>query len=415
MKNSTIVNKNSNSDITAEMLELIFPRVQHNNVKNYFLSKFTEWGINSTKDFTENLSVYFEHLNKISLGSKKEELKKFSSFLISKLKYNFNRVELKSALLPKTTEIKTLDEVSQLWGIAPAEINYNKILQVHFGTQFKEVYRRVTTNKGTTNVNSIEIGFARKIQKVDQKEPSLEFVWIEINDRIVLIHLPTNTQNSLDSLSTIPIKTGEYLRKLMEKKYNLFLSPNQNEKTIFNLYKSLTNDAERVYKLQVNDKLGPKVSSFSEQCLKALDNHNDLINVKSRISALFVQNEIRANFNYFKSQMQKLPGSIRALTYSDNHGSRSQISAGATNRWGWANPGNEINIEDSDAYFDTRSTILRDKVLKSILISWKANNDSSTAVRYTAYDYFIESHILTKKITKELMDNVFSKITLYEI
>ena len=216
MKNSTIVNKNSNSDITAEMLELIFPRVQHNNVKNYFLSKFTEWGINSTKDFTENLFVYFEHLNKISLGSKKEELKKFSSFLISKLKYNFNRVELKSALLPKTTEIKTLDEVSQLWGIAPAEINYNKILQVHFGTQFKEVYRRVTTNKGTTNVNSIEIGFARKIQKVDQKEPSLEFVWIEINDRIVLIHLPTNTQNSLDSLSTIPIKTGEYLRSCLK-------------------------------------------------------------------------------------------------------------------------------------------------------------------------------------------------------
>ena len=106
------------------------------------------------------------------------------------------------------------------------------------------------------------------------------------------------------------------------------------------MYKSLTNDAERVYKLQVNNKLGPKVSSFSEQCLNALDNHNDLIDVKSRISALFVQNEIRADFDYFKNQMQKLPGSIRALTYSDNHGSRSQISAGATNRWGWANPGN---------------------------------------------------------------------------
>lgn len=116
---------------------------------------------------------------------------------------------------------------------------------------------------------------------------------------------------------------------------------------------------------------------------------------------------IQSDFDNFKHN-PNVEGRVKGFSFSDREGTRLQASKGP----GRSLIGDEINIEDSTAYFDNKETINKAGKLSSVKIVWNPGYDGITdrvQVRYTAYPSFLEMHFLYREVTEDEYENVLRK------
>lgn len=135
----------------------------------------------------------------------------------------------------------------------------------------------------------------------------------------------------------------------------------------------------------------------------------DSVGIEKRFKMLLVRNSIMQNYDNFKQSLIH-KDHVKSIMYSESTGSRMSIMSGSTNPM---NDADDVQIEESKAYFDTKPTIMDDEKLKSIFVVWKGGH----RIRYIATNSFLIIQLLYayNDLSEGIEQNAFQKIREFEV
>lgn len=402
-----------NIEIPYLLVEILRYKLKKENL--YKFVEDNDIPFNKKKD-----SIYTISINTINEINKRkgvnnengEQLQQnFSNFLTDQLKYGQNRIVMTSFFGTNHNNVSDINNYS-----IDGHTSFNNILTTAPSTNFKLVEQEVSVNaKDVNEVTKANQLFVRIVHYSGRKEPSLQFVWIEIDilNNKVSIHVDApKGRNMNDNLVSSPIDVYSYFQKEFLRKYQLTLDPSNEGSRIFSMYKNLTQRNEAKYLEQVNnykDSIDNLVDNIQSEL--ELDKQDDIkINIKNRIKNLFVreliQKDISSDMYNFGSE-----ASVIAFGFREDNGSNINASSGNFTRY----ENIERSIVNTSAYFDCKETIYNAGTLFSLTVNWHIGHGTlgDILVRYTAFNGLTMTHFLENPVEKEVYDNVFPNFERY--
>lgn len=390
-------------EMTVAMLEDIIP--------SRIFSKKELTDFLDSQSFTYKKGKAKLNLSYAFLMASDENVNIFAEFIAHSMMFGKSRIVTESFISVAPSASYSLDKLMEKTGLELQDLNFNNIMYYQPERRFQEIYRNVAYDGDT--VNRIDSIYARKYLNHNDSTNKIksEYVWVEIDlmSHRFRLHMTTKLGNEVDSsLSSKTPNLHEYFRELIFRKYEVVIEEKDETELIFNLYKKLTDKNEEEYTKKINNKK-TLISDFYEEFLSVinLSPSDDNIDVKKRINRLFVRLLIQKDFTSFLDN--NVEGKIRAYIFRNPDGIKLNASRGATTSL----LDNEVNIENSSAYFDNKETIEKEGKLFSVHILWNPGFDDITdllSVRYTAYSGFLETHFIDKRVAEEDYHHVLQKI-----
>lgn len=366
-----------------------------------------------------------------NVSSGKIIMEDFQNFIISQIKFSTNRIIINAPLnvnMESTFYQKELltNYIVEKEEITEDEVCFNSILDANLSSNFKLIYREILDNVGV--VSTISLCYARNIEILrvrDGEEISdkkNEYIWIDIfpEEEFIRIHLADNPKNITSDIQSSAYSIFNYFRKILMKDYQLTLGSQNEEGTLYKLYKYLTNKFEAPYVQEVEPQ-NNKITEFVNEVCTDLDytiNKADL-DIEKRVIKLFERALIQRAYEQEPSVDDGIDGKLETFIFVDGTG--GSVKTGGNK---------EITIDECDVYFDTKETVHSVKRLKSVWINWykveksiKVNEAGDEEeiktirkinVKYDAYDNFYVTHFIRKNVSKEDYDYVLPKFDEYK-
>ncbi|WVE62165.1 hypothetical protein VXJ28_07195 [Enterococcus faecium] len=352
---------------------------------------------------------------------KKQLIASYHNFLLKTIKHINNRIVVTYPII--TTEqsvyfserniIEKFD-VNSIDDLNFSDVLLGKNLKKE---KFTKIFRHVSHTNGLIDLIEICYGRINSYKREDETEKEIfEYVWCEINplDDVVRIILSENPQafikdNSNESRNKIQT---EIIGKL-KRDYNLTFKLLNEKQTLFKIYKYLTAHLEEPYA----QKLEPYQEEIQRFVTTMLNNLNTEearnIRLSHRVRKLFERNLIQKDFQKFITKKVD-DGRVLSIIYSDAVGGNVKATSGGTNAR------KDLDLQDSDVYFDTKESIYFDQELSSIVVSWvnkselKDDRFDNIEVRYTCYREFYITHFLRYNVREEIYEYVLPKFDEYK-
>lgn len=357
--------------------------------------------------------------------SKKDDiLRKYHDFLLKTIKHNNNRIVVTYPIFTtqESPYYSIVNLLSQFEVDTIEQINFsNVILESRFSENFQLIYRNIIHDEGL--VIKIENCFVRLIEyENEDRKPirKFEYVWSEIdpvNDTLRLM-LSENSrlivQNTVDSSRS---KVQKTILDKLKREYGVLTNSINERETLFKIYKHLTAHLENPY----SDTVEPFQDNISEFVSDMKVNLNiedsEDIGLDFRVRKLLERNLIQKDFKAFRVRKVE-DGRVLSINFADTFGGSVKATSGGSFFNGTSHQ--ELNLQDSDVYFDTKESIYRKKELSMVTVAW--NNQSgleddrfnTIEVRYSAYQGFYITHFLKYNVRGELYDYVLPKFNEYK-
>ncbi|KRN83805.1 hypothetical protein IV75_GL000970 [Carnobacterium maltaromaticum] len=405
-----------------ELSELLINKIDGSQLSEFLGAKgVNKSGIKSTKIFIL--------LDSVRKG--KITIEDFEDFIISQVKYSTNRIIINAPLYVNADSIfynhdLLINAITEREKIEEEHICFNNILDSKLDDKFKLIYRSITNDDNIVTI--ISLCYARNVEitrireDVETIENKEEYVWIDIfpEEEYIQIHLADNPKNTSNKLQSSAYSIFHYFKKKLMIDYRLSVGTQNEEVTLYKLYKYLTNNSEQPFIEKINP-YNEEIKQFVEEMCAKLDytiKVDDLDLVK-RTQKLFERALIQRSYDEFQTLDEGVDGKLETFIFVDETG--GSVKTGGNK---------EITIDECDVYFDTKETVHSVKRLKAIWIDWikinvsvKRNrngeeNEIKTTnkikVKYEAYDGFFVTHFIRKNVSKEDYDYVLPKFDEYK-
>lgn len=390
------------------------------------LSQFmADEGLFSTGSKEAMLIHLIDALNDEEDTTEKDQLvASYHEFLLKTIKHNNNRIVITYPLLT-TDQLPYYSEknlCSKFEVSSVSELYFSDVIRggILKKNRFELLYRNITTSEGLTDL--IEVCFGRTgefTRSDDRKAIFYDYVWCEIDSnnqslRVIMSEPPAGFSTQSNENKT---KVRQNLIGRLKFEYGLIFKEIDDKQTLFKMYKYLTAHIEEPYSKQVlpfkND-----IEDFVNNVKKELSiSDTEDINLTYRIQKLFERNLIQNDFINFRTKKVD-DGRILNISYSDEVGGNVKASSGGYFFNGQINQ--ELDLQDSSVYFDTKESIYNDKKLSSITVSWvnksqfKDDRFTTINVKYSAYKNCYITHFLRYNVREEIYNYVLPKFDEYK-
>lgn len=345
---------------------------------------------------------------------REELIASYYKFLLATLKHNNNRTIITYPIyVTEHSSYYSVGKLSSHFKVDNVELlNHSTVIageNISKG-DFVEIYRYVTEIDGL--VKSIELCYGRIYDHTRSDGNTIEkyeYVWCEIDSEseILRIILPAKGKNEASQYS---LQKTFFDR--LKKDYGIVTKDLNESITLFKIYKNLTQQLELPYSQEVSP-YQEAIDDFVTQ-MKQNIGVTDVedIGLSLRIRKLFERNLIKKDFQNFRTKKVD-DGRVISINFSDAFGGKVKASAGGSFING--ETVQDLDLQDSDVYFDTKESIYRMEKLPSVTVKWINNSDfvddrfDYIEVRYTACQGFYITHFLRYNVREELFNYVLPK------
>lgn len=355
----------------------------------------------------------------------------FENFIISQVKYSTNRIIINAPLYVNVDSIfynhdLLVNAIIEREKIEEEHVCFNNILDSNLTDKFKLIYRDITSEENIVTI--ISLCYARNVEikrireGVETIENKEEYVWIDIfpEDEYLQIHLADNPKNTSTELQSSAYSIFDHFKQKLMIDYRISIGTQNEEVTLYKLYKYLTNNSEQPFIEKINP-FNDQIKQFVEEMCIKLDYtiKVDDLDIVKRTQKLFERALIQRSYDEFQTLEEGVDGKLETFIFVDETG--GSVKTGGNK---------EITINECDVYFDTKETVHSVKRLKAIWIDWikidisfkenpngeeeEVRTTKKIKVKYEAYDGFFVTHFLRKNVSKEDYDYVLPKFEEYK-
>ncbi|WP_461198573.1 hypothetical protein [Enterococcus sp. N249-2] len=240
------------------------------------------------------------------------------------------------------------------------------------------------------------------------------FTWIliDIENRRFNIHTHDLGPNYFGKNNTLRQTNNTFLG-IFKKMFSFTVSKVINEeRTLYNIYKHMTETAEAPFKNMITDEIKKEISDLYVRVSDILEYNKakDKLKIPNRFERLFERGLINQNFEIYSQYEEGKVGIIKRIVFFDSTGANVSAMVKEISE----------NISSYDIYFDTRDTLDERKALNKLWAFWyfKSSLDSKEEkyeVKMEIEDDFYVTHFLRKNILEEVAEYVFQQFRKFEI
>ncbi|QIL50521.1 hypothetical protein G7084_03845 [Weissella coleopterorum] len=350
---------------------------------------------------------------------KKELEYKFRRLILKNVQYTINREILISSINIKNKSVL----FNRYNGEDELLIDNNEIFDYEkISTKYRQLYRNVNINSDNKIVN-IKFIFGKKY-KVNE----LDLEGYEITEKFDYIYINVDVENEILTMS-IAEKSNNMLKEnhssnsLFERfivnnisdKYEFSIEENNELHTLYKMFNELTKEEENIYRKRTLESENLINNFINEVNIKYnFKDYNEINEWTLRVNNLVTRRLIRQDFDSFLNRAFSV-GKVLKIRFVDVLGGTVDAKSGGT----FGNK--ELDLQDSDVYFDTKDSIHIEKALKSITIRWdipdeilpKDDRTKYLNVRYTAYKRYYITHFIKMNVREEVAEYVLPKFEWY--
>lgn len=383
------------------------------------------------KSFLKSKQLPYSNTNKMELINTFEGLvskggltiQEEKEFLARYFKYGVNRTivtniigfNLTNAITSKESLEKKLSSLKEPTGY------FNKIDEISETNDSEDTlfYQSIAyRDDGSTNM--IERGFYRDERVVATDEDGTPiygnkkiFTWIvlDVVHKTFNVHTRDIEPNYFGQNVSFR-RTNEKFLNIHKKMFGFTVSSALNEeRTLYNIYKEMTEKAEAPFKEKVTDEIKEKISGLFLEVsdLIGYNKDNDGLKMPNRISRLFERGLINQNYDLYSMYEDGKVGIIKRIVFYDSTGANVSAMVKEISE----------NISSYDIYFDTRDTLDERKSLNKLWAFWYFRSSiDSKEEKYEVKmevenDYYI-THFLRRSVLEEVAEYVFSRFREFE-
>lgn len=420
--------------------ELIVPRYWREKIDDRQIKEFLRVHnlmLGSSKE--ASLVNLFNHINKLDQDA--DFFDDLNLFLIETVKYTTNRIAIEIPIrIRKGSDVMNFEKLLGRMNLRKKDFFVNELLDsvtnvknnafVNNNGEFELIYRDAIFSNTSKSEPLIieefyvrEVEYATKRNNILEKYKKFEFVCCEIDIKKSSLKIFISNNNSTTDKNqtdgTISNMAFTFCNQLSEI-YDFSRRTVDYSKTLFNMFKDLTSKLEQPYTNQVTP-YSKEIEKFSTDMMRKLkiENKED-IGIKTRIFKLFERNLIQKDFERIKKQYIN-DGRVKYINFKDGTGSTVNATTGGKKESNGETY--DLNMEDSNVYFDTRETIYSLEKLGVVVVEWKTEGKlknkedryEKIVVTYTAHPGgYYSSRINRVNLNKEVSDFVLSKFGTYQ-
>lgn len=393
------------SFITSEMTrEYLKPFLKKNGVSNVTLTK----------------DELLDKLNELLMSQKISE-KQYWDFVVRTFQYGNNRIILTSLIdIPSTSPMLEIDSLHRILENSdlPSD-GFNEIATLNLESRSSRpqmIYQEITTNDNKVlKIEQCYFSTTIQTRRIDGEQVSslvriFNWITIDLVLKRISIHTRNNGFNPLDESRSLRGIHTSIMGQLSEVFPFSVSEAIHEKKTLYNIYKEMTDTAEKPFREDVNNQSARFKEFYDEMC-SALkyDKDKDNIMLEDRIIRLFERGLIVQNFDLYADYFEGKLGIIQRIVFCDGTG--ANVSAKVQD--------NNENISNYEIYFDTRDTLDKKKSLDKLWAKWyvKLDNNSKKIdydVKFMVYDKFYVTHFIGQFLSEEVAEFVFSKFRDFE-
>lgn len=374
-----------------------------------------------------DLQEYFNNLK--DKEDKRKFLDNLNIFLLEQIKHTSNRKVITVPLhINHKSVVFNKDRLLEFMEIEEDEFSYNNLLSWDSRTESFDLFYQELEEKDS-EIKLVKRAYGRKVEYEKVNSPGteykFEFVWFEIDtlNKCLRIIISSNLTGEVkNELRGTENELYNYFLNIARREFNITLdsTPSNHKRTLFKMYKELTAQLEKKFE----DKVLPhqkKINTLVEELKKDLKiDEKDDIGLEYRIIKLFERTLVQKEFYNATALNIAAKGKVRSIIFRDRIGGSVRATAG-----GRKVDNVEINLEDSDVYFDTRESIHQLQEIDSINIKWNILKEVDKAdllddryhtveVKYVARNNYYLTQFIRFNVSKEVYDIVLPKFEKYE-
>lgn len=382
---------------------------------------------------TKKLINFLSDTEKVSNSKDRKKLfNEFKDFLINQIKYNSTRIVITIPLnILRNSTILKVDSLENFTGKSISQMTFNKVLdQKGKKKDFTKFYQNVECLEN--EVLAIKSCFLRKVEysvynetdnrngnTIEKKVQKHEYVWTEIlpKEKKLLINISNNKKNMFNNnFSGKPHEIYTYFLKILKQEFNIVETMYSEKETLFNIYKQLTEEAEKPYTEKIapyNDDIDNFIKDMREK-LNIKEGEKNDVNLELRIKKTFERALIQRKFLEFRNNENNMEGRVLKFSFSDISGGKVDASGDE-----------EVSLDKCDVYFDTKETIHESQCLKSVTVEWfklesvlglsgVEEKIRKIEVRYSAFDEYYITHFMNDNVTEDVSEFVLPKFDKFK-
>ncbi|EMF0456075.1 MAG: hypothetical protein SPG88_02440 [Enterococcus hirae] len=399
------------------------------NIPSYIISALTNDYI---KVFLKKKGVSYSNLKKNELINKLNVMysenkitpEERDEFLALFFKYGNNRVIVTNIvnILPTNPVLHKSKLERKLKQLKEPTGYFNDINNITDTDEKKDTlfYQQIYYDENN-NTKLIERGFYRDedIAVTDQDGDSIKgtqkiFTWtvLDIENKVFRVHTRDTEPNYFGKNKTIRDINNKFLdihKKIFS--FNIVSAINE-ERTLYNIYKEMTEKAEAPFKEKIDQDVKQEIAQLFISVSRKIGYkiNNDNLKIPNRIERLFERGLINQQYNIYSQFEHGKIGIIKRIVFFDKTG--ANVSAMVKEI--------DENISSYDIYFDTRDTLDEQKALNKLWAYWyyKSSIDNKKEkyeVKMEISEDFYITHFLRRVLIEEVAEHVFSKFREFEV
>ena len=238
------------------------------------------------------------------------------------------------------------------------------------------------------------------------------FTWLKVDflEKKIMVHTRTPNVTNLQQSVAISKVNNKFI-EILKETFNFTIQNVIHEKTtLYNIYKEMTDTAERPFREKVNSFRG-EFEKFYANMNEQLDYNADSDDIKllDRMIRLYERGLITQNEDLYSKYYDGKLGIIQRIVFCDKTG--ANVSAKTKEL--------EENISNYDIYFDTRDTLDEKQTLDKLWALWYyvpegKRKKKDYLVKFEVYNDYYITHFIGPFLTQEVADYVFSKFREFE-
>ncbi|MUN96128.1 hypothetical protein [Enterococcus casseliflavus] len=397
------------------------PNFLKNDLTNDYLKVFLK---NKNIPCSNTNKAELLNILKHSLENKKISEPEFQDFLARFYKYGRNRIVISNIInLTVLNPIMTKSSLEKRLSNAKEPTGYfNEILEISETKESNDsmFYQSIKYDENDRTI-LFERGYFRdeKVVATDSDGTPIYsykkvFTWIviDVENRRFNIHTRDLDPNYFGKNTTIR-QTNDTFLDIFKKMFSFTVSSALNEeRTLYNIYKHMTETAEAPFKNMITDEIKKEISDLYIRVSDILEYNTskDKLKIPNRFERLFERGLINQNFEIYSRYEVGKVGIIKRIVFFDGTGANVSAMVKEISE----------NISSYDIYFDTRDTLDERKALNKLWAFWyfKSSLDSKEEkyeVKMEIEDDFYVTHFLRKNILEEVAEYVFQQFRKFEV
>lgn len=383
------------------------------------------------KSFLKSKKLSYSNANKAELLSKLEtaignDISEYDArdFLATFFKYGSNRTIITSIMtFGRTNAINSKGSLENKLDSLHEPVGYfNDIENISDTTSQSDTlfYQRINYDeKGCTL--SIDRGYYRdeRVYATDEDGTTIVsyvkiFTWVDIDikNKRFNVHTKDLTPNYFGRNTTYR-QTNQKFLDIHQKMFQFSVANARNEeRTLYNIYKEMTDTAEAPFKEKITEEIKNKVKQLFLETSNLIGYNidRDTLKIPNRVERLFERGLINQQYDLYSMYEEGKVGIIKRIVFYDGTGANVSAMVKEISE----------NISSYDIYFDTRDTLDERKALNKLWAFWyyKSSLDSKEE-KYEVKmeieeDYYI-THFLRKSILEEVVEYVFQQFREFEV